>query len=117
MDNRGFMTMLGLVFFGLGIIISSYFLSTAINNLAQAYSSGMQNASTQLSNAVGHLPIQDASTSDLMGLPETAKFLGISEEKFFKNADYVPHVVIGDKYIFSRSALIEWVGKSNYIQK
>lgn len=108
-----------IIFLGLAILVSGYWVSHVLNEGLQGTSYGLSNLAGSINNATFQ-PSQPVNSTpkikdkEILDLSEAEQFLGITGEEMYKIMDVIPHVSIGNKYLYSKMSLIDWVEKSNY---
>lgn len=118
MERRDWILSCSIIFLGLTILISGYWVSHTLDRGLQGTSSGIFNLGGSLNNAMYQPPNSKIEIKDndkeILDLSEAEQFLGITGGEMFKIMEDIPHVSIGNKYLYSKRLLIDWVEKSNY---
>lgn len=120
MERRDWILSCSIIFLGLTILISSYWISNSLSLGSEVTSNGLSNLGVSLNNAMyqpmnSKIEIKDKDKDkEILNISETEQFLGITGGEMYKIMDDIPHVSIGNKYLYSKRSLIDWVEKSNY---
>lgn len=118
LERRDWILSCSIIFLGLVILISGYLVSHTLDRGLQGTSSGIYNLGVSLSNAMyqpmnSKIEIRDKD-KEILNISEAEQFLGITGGELYKIMEDIPHVSIGNKYLYSKRSLIDWVEKSNY---
>lgn len=110
--ERGQRTLaLAVMFLALSILVGSYWVGKSIERGFRANSNSIVQASHNITENISGVNI---SQNDILNQAQAANYLQITEDRFLKVIDAIPHVRIGGQNIFSKNALSEWVGKTNF---